>query len=571
LWRYFKTMKNIHGFFLLIGLSLKIIGQPFGYQYGKVITINSAVVSGTNNLSDFPFLFKVIDADLRSVANGGYVSSNNGYDILFTDASCGLLLQHDLEKYDPINGELVCWIRLPTLNYTVNTQIHIYYGNPTVTVPTSTPQTWSADFSCVLHLGNNPTTVAPQMLDATSAANSGTCQGSMTATNSVAGKIGTALQFDEVDDAVSIADFDYTQSFTISFWFYLSEVNGIAYQYMFSHGNFSAQHSTNIYIGEDNVAFAPDQSMLKNIFQDSNDGTNTSGLDATTAFVNSFWHYYTFVVGNSGGATVYVDGIQRAYLSILGGNAYNPTTNIFLGARSDLNVNRFLGGQMDEFRILNVPRSADWVATEYNNQNSPATYYSLSAQTSASIQCLVLPVELIYFSAESDGARVELKWETASEKNNYYFTVERCLNGIDFKNISNVPGAGTTTKHHNYTYIDESPLSGVSYYRLKQTDYNGRENNSRIAVVSLPDMEEEILITPNPSDGEIVLQLPKKFTLLKREISIFNEMGALVYTSVLNEGKDSNKYELNLNHLGRGFYYLQVNELTPKRYKFILM
>ena len=563
-------MKNIHGVFFLMCLSLRIIGQPFGYQYGKVITINSAVVSGTNNLSDFPFLFKVIDPDLRSVSNGGYVSSTSGDDIVFTDASCGLLLQHDLEKYDPVNGELVCWIRLPTLNYTVNTQIHIYYGNPTVTVPTSTSQTWNSDFSCVLHLGNNPTTVAPQMQDATSAANSGTCQGSMTATNSVGGKIGSALQFDEVDDAVSIADFDYTQSFTISFWFYLSEVNGIVYQYMFSHGTFSTQHSTNIYIGEDNVAFAPDQSMLKNIFQDSNDGTNTSGLDATTAFVNSFWHYYTFVVGNSGGATVYVDGIQRAYLSILGGNGYNPTTNIFLGARSDLNVNRFLGGQMDEFRILNVPRSADWVATEYNNQNSPATYYSVSAQTSASVQCLVLPVELIYFSAESHGDHVELKWETASEKNNNYFTVERCLNAIDFKNISKVLGAGTTTKHHNYSYVDESPLSGVSYYRLKQTDYDGRENHSRIAVVSFPGGEEEISITPNPSDGQIILQLPEKFARLKREVSIYNEMGALVHTSVLSEGNDSYKYELNLNHLGRGFYYLQLNELTPKRYKFIL-
>lgn len=563
-------MKKIGCSLLFVLLMLKGFTQPLGYQYGKVISINSAVVTGTNNLSDFPFLFKVTDPDLRSVSNGGNVSSVNGYDIIFTDVTCASTLKHDLEKYNPVTGELTCWIKIPSLNYSTNTTIHIYYGNATVTVPTSTTQTWSSDYSCVLHLGNNPAGTAPQMLDATSAANSGTCLGSMTATNSVTGKIGSALLFDEIDDGISITDFDYTQSFTISFWFHLTEVNGTSYQYMYSHGNFGTTNSANIYIGEDNLAFTTDRNMLKNIFQDSNDGTSTSGLDATTAYVNSFWHYYAFVVGNSGGATVYVDGIQKAYLSILGGNSYDPATNIFLGCRSDLNSSRYLGGMLDEFRILSEPRSADWIATEYTNQNSPATYYSVGSQITATALCVILPIELTSFKASTAEHEVELKWETASEKNNAHFAIEKSGNGTTFHEIGRLKGAGTSSSHNKYSFTDVDPFDGLNYYRLKHVDMNGQNDYSEIVAVSIKKNPEEVCLFPNPSEGKIHLKFPEKNRSTSHQLLVFDETGTAVYERYFSGKESGNVLELDLAHLHKGFYFIQIEGLRTSRIKLVL-
>ena len=78
------NMKNLFLFTFCLFIN-GVFSQPIGYQYGKVITINSAVVSGTLNLTDFPFLLKVTDPDLRTIGNGGFVYSSSGYDIIFTD------------------------------------------------------------------------------------------------------------------------------------------------------------------------------------------------------------------------------------------------------------------------------------------------------------------------------------------------------------------------------------------------------------------------------------------------------------------------------------------------------
>jgi hypothetical protein len=112
---------------IFILISIKSIAQPLGYSYGKVITINSAIVTGTNNLTDFPLLYSVTDPDLRTIVNGGKVTNSSGYDIVFTDATCLTTLKHEVEEYNPLTGKLVCWIKIPTLNYSINTIIHNGY------------------------------------------------------------------------------------------------------------------------------------------------------------------------------------------------------------------------------------------------------------------------------------------------------------------------------------------------------------------------------------------------------------------------------------------------------------
>lgn len=114
-----------------------------------------------------------------------------------------------------------------------------------------------------------------------------------------------------------------------------------------------------------------------------------------------------------------------------------------------------------------------------------------------------LPVGLTKFDAKLTEKRtVELSWQTAFETNNESFTVERSKNGTDWADLLTKKGAGNSISTLNYYAIDSLPLAGVSYYRLKQTDFNGSINYHKIAAVDNSlQIFESIEIFPNPSHG----------------------------------------------------------------------
>jgi hypothetical protein len=113
-----------------------------------------------------------------------------------------------------------------------------------------------------------------------------------------------------------------------------------------------------------------------------------------------------------------------------------------------------------------------------------------------------LPVELLDFDARICGTNVCTGWTTASEQNNDFFSLERSPDGINFEIAGIVDGAGTSTSVLNYAYTDNTPYSGISYYRLKQTDNNGDFTYSAVRMVN-PARPAELTmdVFPNPSDG----------------------------------------------------------------------
>jgi hypothetical protein len=114
-----------------------------------------------------------------------------------------------------------------------------------------------------------------------------------------------------------------------------------------------------------------------------------------------------------------------------------------------------------------------------------------------------LPVELAGFKAKvTEDSKVSLNWMTYSEINNDYFTVERSADGIQFEEVSKVKGKGNSTTINNYETIDSKPLPGVSYYRIKQTDFDGTETiEKKVVSVNLKGRDSPFSIYPNPSDG----------------------------------------------------------------------
>jgi hypothetical protein len=116
-----------------------------------------------------------------------------------------------------------------------------------------------------------------------------------------------------------------------------------------------------------------------------------------------------------------------------------------------------------------------------------------------------LPIELLYFRGELVESEVVLDWATSVEINNDYFVVERSADGNVFEEIMEIEGAGDSKVRLNYQEIDTEPLQGVSYYRLKQVDFDGKFTYSRVVSVNL-ELAKSIELFPNPAKSTFHLK-----------------------------------------------------------------
>lgn len=116
-----------------------------------------------------------------------------------------------------------------------------------------------------------------------------------------------------------------------------------------------------------------------------------------------------------------------------------------------------------------------------------------------------LPIELLSFDARPEGSQVRLDWRTATERDNDYFTIERSANGEDFEDVGRVDGAGNSTTVLHYSDLDRWPLPGTSFYRLRQTDFDGTSTWSGTVAVRMPGKGAQDLVLLTGDDRVIAL------------------------------------------------------------------
>ncbi|MBK8557242.1 MAG: T9SS type A sorting domain-containing protein [Lewinellaceae bacterium] len=163
-----------------------------------------------------------------------------------------------------------------------------------------------------------------------------------------------------------------------------------------------------------------------------------------------------------------------------------------------------------------------------------------------------LPVEIAYFNAKCDQHRVSLQWATASEFSNNYFTLERSADGLVWRDIGTQTGAGNSNTFIPYQMFDNAPLAGQTYYRLRQTDYDGKQKWSNIITSNC--FQEDGLrlrIYPNPSAGAVTITGFDKASFLQ----VFNSLGALVFQSEIYDETGS----IQLDNLERGVYFVELS------------
>jgi hypothetical protein len=152
-----------------------------------------------------------------------------------------------------------------------------------------------------------------------------------------------------------------------------------------------------------------------------------------------------------------------------------------------------------------------------------------------------LPIELIYFSATKNNKQVNVNWETASELNNDYYLVEKSKDGVSFESFAKVAAAGNSLSKLKYATIDGNPFSGVSYYRLRQVDFNGAYSYSQIQAVEFDDSKEfSFDVFPNPNEGKninITLNANQDDEVL---VVVYDITGQESYSKVLITSEDDN-------------------------------
>jgi len=145
-----------------------------------------------------------------------------------------------------------------------------------------------------------------------------------------------------------------------------------------------------------------------------------------------------------------------------------------------------------------------------------------------------LPVQLLSFTATRQGTTVRTAWATASEQNSAYFLVQRSADGRTFADVQQVAAQGNSLTRHDYVAVDNKPLPGTSYYRLRQVDKDGAAAFSPVATVRFGDAQAtpapSLVAYPNPSAGQHFQVLASNLATTGGTVQLFDNVGRLVLT-----------------------------------------
>lgn len=165
-----------------------------------------------------------------------------------------------------------------------------------------------------------------------------------------------------------------------------------------------------------------------------------------------------------------------------------------------------------------------------------------------------LPVALINFNVIPEKDRVNIKWTTASEKNNDFFTIERSEDGNIFEQIDRIYGAGNSSSTLNYSFNDNNPLTGISYYRLKQTDYNGKSEYFKMMKVEFNVGHENTQVYYNSG---IIVKL-SGFNNQRMQLLVNNLSGQQIFSSVFMTDEINDSGPIKNTVLPPGIYIVSL-------------
>lgn len=546
-----STLKK--GFFCLfvpvMFFSKHLHAQLSGYTYGKTITIQGSQISGT--VTNFPVLISLTDNSLRTVANGGRVQNANGYDIVFTLPDCSTILPMQIERYVATTGQYVAWVQLPTLISASNTIIYMFYGKTGVAANPSSTTVWDANYMGVYYFNNSindGTSNTRNLTDASTA-------------NLTTSKIGEGRRLNN-NPFVTAATarhlrlpdniFNSVTDFTFEGWVYLDDV-ATNWERIFDFGR-----NTNF-----NMFLCPSiagNGVKRFAITNGGNATEQQISSGTTTGTGAWHHFAVTIDATANTGVLYYDGAADA--TNTGGITLDPSSLVTNDAnyfgRSQYAADHGLYGNFDEFRISNTTRSANWITTSYNNQNSPATFYTVTAEVTAGALCSVLPVKINSFEATpaQDGT-VTISWIAEQESTGDKYILERSANGITWEAIKTLSATGNSGQQ-KYITQDLNPSYPVTYYRLQEVAANSAITYTQIVTAKLDAgalNNSSFIVSPNPARQSLQVTFRENALPQHIRVELLSNMGIRI---PVQPDFNGNTIGMKLPTLANGVYFLNV-------------
>jgi hypothetical protein len=357
------------GSFFAVGS--EVGSAPLDFAYEKDITINHARVSA--DLNDFPLLIDIFDADLRTKVQ------SDGDDIIFKSGET--VLPHEIEifnqSYNGTHAHLVAWVKTD-LSSSVDTVITMYYGNPSIGNQENPEGVWNSNYKGVWHLSENPTGL---LYDSTSNSNDGTGY-NLQSDDQVDGQIDGSIDFDNTQDCIDCGNDTSlnvgANDFSFSLWF---KYDGVSTGTLAGKGAvlMAKRYRISIESGPGMLLAAiDDNTVAKNIY-------------STLTYGDNLWHLVS-MVRDGNYLRLYIDGSEdpNSPIDITGYGSLDEVESFYINAfRSEVGgtLGYYSTANTDEVRLAKMALSPEWIATEYNNQYDPSSFYITGLEKTLQAGC----------------------------------------------------------------------------------------------------------------------------------------------------------------------------------------
>jgi hypothetical protein len=258
--------------------------------------------------------------------------------------------------------------------------------------------------------------------------------------------------------------------------------------------------------------------------------------------------------------------------SILRSYIINPTLNTALNVNLEYSyfVAELNENAENSLQLFRKPGASQWELTVSTADISTNTIYSEGVNSfsewTAAPKASTLPIELLDFYIVNNQNQIDIHWTTTTEINNDYFTIEKSKNAIDFQAVNIKTGAGNSNHTIHYQDIDTKPWNGTSYYRLKQTDFDGTYTYSKIISINRSQNESisEVLIYPNPCSDFINIQIRANLDSFTK-VEITNIYGQVVSSENFQIKAVENTLRISTQELASGKYLLRIMTKSDNR------
>lgn len=238
-------------------------------------------------------------------------------------------------------------------------------------------------------------------------------------------------------------------------------------------------------------------------------------------------------------------------------------------------ITQISAGANHSIVLRSTGTNQDWGDNSWGQLGNGNTVFLGTAKSSfgaggGSCPIFIMPVGLLSFSGKNKHGNIILEWQTASEINNDYFSIEQSADGSVWESIGTVNGFGNSSIIHDYEFIDESPIVNSEsqiYYRLKQTDYDGQSEYFGPIGIRIVNKDELSLVlqnTPAVSQLFCTLYAPEKSTL-KAEICDLH--GKAIISKSIQAIKGSNLLQFDIDKFSDGVYFVKVSDSKGRHFE----